>query len=268
MCKKSLFLGFIVASLFFSSVLYAAPPSIFQGTETLENKDMASLALEVGYEYNEMEAAQGETAEQSDELPLRLRAQISPLLELRAGAIPKFDRSRDTQSTFVEGAVLLNALPPTPITPGFGLLMRTLAPLGDDSEVYAADIDIRGIMTMSLIDLLTIDLNLGYWFGVGGTSFCETSVNGTFCDSPSQHFLPVMTAAHISLFDLLSLYVESENYFNLDKGLDDVYSKANLGGEIGLGESVSLQIGMGFGVSDTAEAITIQTGLTWHFFKF
>ena len=140
--------------------------------------------------------------------------------------------------------------------------------MGDSNYENFADLDIRGVMTLSLVDLLMLDLNLGYWMGMGGGSFCEFSENGSFCETTPNHFIPLMAAARISLFDLLDLYVESENYLTLDEAAGDLYSKVGLGGKIGLGDSLSLQIGMGFGVTDTAEALTIKTGLTWHFFRF
>ena len=154
------------------SVALAAPPAGAHPrplvTEQLDDKDMASLSLEVGYGYRERNESLLDPVIESDQIPVLLRAQLTPLLELRAGATPLLPRNETySPSTMIEAGTLLNFLPPTAVTPGFGLLLRAMAPTDDTSMPHFADVDIRLVSTINVMELMLFDINLGYWFGMG-----------------------------------------------------------------------------------------------------
>jgi len=259
----------LAAIIFSSSSAVAEPPAGAHPrpmvTEQLDDKDMASLSLEVGYAYKERgEGDLLRPIHQSDQIPILLRAQLTPLLELRAGATPVLPRDDAyPTSTIVEAGTLLNFLPPTPVTPGFGLLVRAMAPTDDTAYPHVADADVRLISTINLMSMMLLDINAGYWFGMGSTVGCE----GGACNSAPNHFIPFHVAARLPLFGLVNLYAESENYLMLDDQMGESISSVAFGGQVEFSDSLALDFGMSLGVTDHAEDLTVRTGLRWSFIQ-
>jgi hypothetical protein len=260
----------LAAIVFSSSIAFAEPPSGAHPrpmvTEQLDDKDMASLSLEVGYAYKERgEGDLIHPINQTDQIPMLLRAQLTPLLELRAGATPVLQRDNAyPNSTIVEAGTLLNFLPPTAVSPGFGFLIRAMVPTDDTAYPHFADMDMRLISTINLMGMMLLDINAGYWFGMGGMFGCD----GGNCDSSPNHFIPFHLAARLPLFGLVNLYAESENYLMLDDKIGESISSVAFGGQLEFSDSLALDFGMSLGVTDHADDLSVRTGLRWSFIQF
>jgi hypothetical protein len=270
--KKTLLLFSLTIFLMSTfSVAMAAPPQGAKtralATETVMEKDGGTLSVELGYDYAETKDTHvgGSGDGVVDRLPMLLRFQALPMLEIRGGATPILGQPSETSRTDLELGALIGLLPSTVATPGLGLLIRGIGPIAENKPEHFGELEIRMVSGMDIFELFSIDLNVGYWFAMGGTSACSTSVLGTSCAASPQHYVPLMVAARLPLFGLFTLFVESESYVNIDAGLSKSPSTYGFGSMIHLGDDFSLDIATRFGVTEVSEDFGISTGIRWTF---
>ena len=216
------------------------------------------MTLEGGYFYSEGDAP----GAQRDAVPLMFRVQASPFIEFRGGAVTWKDRDTGDWPVAWDSGVLLSAIPPTPVTPGFGLYARLGGETEKENSPFIDNTEIRAILSWSLLDTVILDANLGYWFGYDGGTFCETSELGTNCSSNPNHFVPALAALRFRLFDLLELYGETQNYFSIEEFADASTMVVRLGGVDAVAPRLRLDIGMGRSL-DAEGPLSVTAGFAW-----
>ena len=101
-----------------------------------------------------------------------------------------------------------------------------------------------------------------------GTTACEFSEAGSSCEGAPNQYIPIHLAARLPIFGLVNLYAESENYLLLDDGLGESISSVAFGGQIEFSDALALDFGMGLGVTDQADSLSVRSGLRWSFVQF
>ena len=255
-------ISLVLGCLLGPSTSISAPPSGIAPrgatTETVAGKELLRLTLEGGYLYSEGDAIDANL----DAIPVLLRVQVSPFLEVRGGAATWRDREGKNWPAAWDTAVLLSALPATPVIPGVGLFARLGGETGNEKNPFIDNGEIRAVLSWSFLDAVILDTNLGYWFGAGNQIPCEDSEQSALCVANSNHFVPAFAALRFRLFDLLELYGESENYFSVEEFGDASTMMVNLGGVVSIAPSLRLDIGMGRSL-ETEGPLLVTAGFAW-----
>ena len=254
--------GLVLGCLLVPSTSISAPPTGIAPrgatTETVAGKELLRLTLEGGYLYSEGDALDANL----DAIPVLLRVQASPFLEIRGGAVTWRDREGGNWPVAWDTAVLLSALPATPVIPGVGIFARLGGETDNEQSPFIDNGEIRAVLSWSFLDAVILDTNLGYWIGAGNPVSCDVSDQSASCTAKSNHFVPALAALRFRLFDLLELYGESENYFSMEEFGDASTMMVNLGGVVTIAPSLRLDIGMGRSLQ-TAGPLLVTAGFAW-----
>ncbi len=267
------FTGLLVAG-----TAWAAPPmgasARPMATESVLEGNSGTFSLELGYTYQETKeettlpttqsSSSSNSALSSQALPMLLRFQALPILEVRAGATPYLEQANNQDRTDMEFGALATVLPNSPVAPGIGIFARSVGTITDStSEKPFGNLDLRLVISEDLLGLLLLDLNVGYWFVIAPESSCVLGTTTT-CHTPSQSFVPLLFATRLPLFGVLSIFGEVEGFMNVSESDQSIWN-TRFGAQVHLGESWSFDAGVSLGMSDAAPTTGVSAGLRWDF---